>query len=80
MTIKFPSKYPLKNWKFKSKSNSNNIYDVELWKDGRIECNCPASSFKKKKCKHKLQTISELESFFGSIQGGIEYYAREKRK
>ena len=75
---------PIKVFKVKSKTNFNpdlgefEKYDVELWEDGEICCNCMAGGYKRP-CYHKQQTQRELEKEFGSIEKAVEFY-RNKNK
>lgn len=63
---------PIKTFKVKGKTGD---YNVDLWWDGNITCDCPASAFNKKKiCWHKKKIEEELKATFGGIQEAIENY------
>jgi len=80
MVIKFIAKEPLKVWKFASRTEKGVIYNTGLWSDGRITCDCPASSFRKRLCWHKENVMHIIELEFGSNFNAIEFYKDERRK
>ncbi len=82
--MKWVGKDPLKVFKVKSRLNRNPDtgdfieYDVELWGDKKIFCNCLAGSFHRP-CFHKQKVQQDLEKEFGSIEKAISFY-RNKHK
>lgn len=78
--IHFPAKYPLKVFKYRSKSSPELEYEVSLWENGEIYCDCPASTFRKRLCWHKEDLTDNLMAKFGGIQEAINYYKNEKGK
>jgi len=74
----FHGKYPLKTWKFASKSQFN-YWTVELWGDGAIVCDCPGFTFRKK-CRHVVSVLDELTKEFGGFEKALRYYRDQKKK
>lgn len=66
---------PLKTFNVKGKSGD---YEVSLWRDGKISCNCPASCFSKQICRHRRELETELISKFGCIAEALNHYKNNK--
>ena len=43
---------PISKFRIKSKSEPGKFHIVELFNDGRLECDCPAGCFRKIECRH----------------------------
>ncbi len=74
---------PLKVFKVKSRTNFNpdlgryEEYEVGLWEDERLTCNCLSGGFNKP-CWHKKEILIQLEKEFGSVNAAVRYYRKIK--
>ena len=80
--LRFPGKYALKVFFVKSQSKEDKTYRVELWGDGKITCECPAGTFRRRKqyCYHAREKRNELEAIYGSIEGAVSHYRELKKQ
>jgi len=76
--IRFEGKYPIKTWNVPSKDGKT-IHLVELWSEGKLTCNCPASVFTKKICRHRREIETEISSQFGSVMGYTQLLRIKKK-
>jgi len=61
LTKKF-TEFPISKFKVKSKSELGKFHIVEVFKDGRLECNCPRSVYKKGECRHRKIVKAHIEN------------------
>lgn len=66
---------PIKTFKVQGKTGN---WNVDLWKDGKMTCDCPSSIYGRKVCRHCKVKEIELISEFGSILAATDHYRRIK--
>ena len=66
---------PIKTFKVQGKTGN---WNVDLWKDGKMTCDCPCAVFRKKECKHKKEIRDYLIASFGGILEAIDFYQNKK--
>ncbi|KKL06696.1 hypothetical protein LCGC14_2593430 [marine sediment metagenome] len=79
--MRWQGKHPLQTFKVESRHKHPDtsepiLYNVELWGDGEIDCDCMAGSYKRK-CWHKREILDKLSEEFGSLQKAIDYFRKK---
>ena len=83
--LRFHGKYPIATFRAKSRHQKHPdtgepiYYNVELWGDGKIVCDCVAGGYGRL-CFHAREKKEELIKEFGSVEKAVEYYRNKARE
>jgi len=78
--LRWHGKYPLETFQVPSKSKKNKFWEVSLWGDGLMTCECPVNTMRKRTCKHIQAKEQELIAIFESIKGAVNHYRELKKQ